>query len=389
LGVWLDRKLNYKAHAQAVKKKMATQTFALTRLAAKTWGCSFERAREIYTKVIRSTIAYGASAYHQPTELYGKPRGIATGLAKHQTKCLRVVAGAYKATPVRSLETETYCPPIDLYLNKRVRAFEERVARTDQAKFVRGTAAWVASCIQVGSRRRAPPPKDLPESGAAKARWAEDWAPTADLIGENAPEDAQQQNGPSAKDRERRLEEAMRREWVARWEIQMAAAMSKSGRRYRLTIAELHPKFDGTSIRRHMVGRRRRRRRGEGEGEGEDPRPLSKAKSSLLVQARTEVIGLRSFLFQRKVPDVETPYCSCGTGRETFAHLVYECLWTVDQWARAGEWPQDLEQLASYLDNGEQANRLLSWALRLGRLREYRLAVELEGEEVGGAGLWE
>ena len=36
-----------------------------------------------------------------------------------------------------------------------------------------------------------------------------------------------------------------------------------------------------------------------------------------LVQARTGKIGLRAFLFERRVPDVMTPVCACGDGRET------------------------------------------------------------------------
>jgi hypothetical protein len=76
LGVWLDRRLKWTAHLKRIQTKMETQQFALTRLAASTWGCSYVRAREIYTKVIRSAIAYGASAYHTPSE-NGKPRGIA------------------------------------------------------------------------------------------------------------------------------------------------------------------------------------------------------------------------------------------------------------------------------------------------------------------------
>jgi hypothetical protein len=36
LGVWLDRKLSWKAHQQAVERKLKTQDFALSRIAAKT-----------------------------------------------------------------------------------------------------------------------------------------------------------------------------------------------------------------------------------------------------------------------------------------------------------------------------------------------------------------
>src|SRR5690606_28328691 len=44
-----------------------------------------------------------------------------------RTGSLRVVTGAYKATPVRVLETEAWVPPLDLYLNKRLLDFEKRV----------------------------------------------------------------------------------------------------------------------------------------------------------------------------------------------------------------------------------------------------------------------
>ena len=37
------------------------------------------------------------------------------------------MAGAYKSTPIRCLETETWVPPLDLYLNKRYADFEHRL----------------------------------------------------------------------------------------------------------------------------------------------------------------------------------------------------------------------------------------------------------------------
>ena len=121
LGVWLDRKLRWRGHLKKIKAKMETQMYALTNIAASTWGCTLARAREVYTKVVRSAIAYGASAYHTPADPKRQvPRGIAKQLTTTQSSCLRVVTGAYRATQVRSLETEAWVPPLDLYLNKRV-----------------------------------------------------------------------------------------------------------------------------------------------------------------------------------------------------------------------------------------------------------------------------
>ena len=39
------------------------------------------------------------------------------------------MAGAYKSTPIRCLETETWVPPLDLYLNKRLADFEVRLQK--------------------------------------------------------------------------------------------------------------------------------------------------------------------------------------------------------------------------------------------------------------------
>ena len=66
LGVWLDKRLNFSAHAAAIKAKMTTQTHALTRLAASAWGCNIEKAWLLYIVAIRSAIAYGAGALHNP-----------------------------------------------------------------------------------------------------------------------------------------------------------------------------------------------------------------------------------------------------------------------------------------------------------------------------------
>jgi hypothetical protein len=48
-------------------------------------------------------------------------------LQKAQNRSLYIVARAYKATPIRNLEAETWVPPLDLYFNKRLADFEDRL----------------------------------------------------------------------------------------------------------------------------------------------------------------------------------------------------------------------------------------------------------------------
>ena len=88
LGVWLDRKLRWRAHLREVRKKLNTQKFALTRLAAKTWGPSLVRARELYTKVVRSILAFRVLVYHQLTLIESKLYSLVVRLETEQNGCL-------------------------------------------------------------------------------------------------------------------------------------------------------------------------------------------------------------------------------------------------------------------------------------------------------------
>ena len=98
---------------------------------------------------------------------------------------------------------------------------------------------------------------------------------------------------------------------------------------------------------------------------------LTKAESSLLVQARTGKIGLRQFLFQRRVPGVATPLCECGGAEETVAYALEGCF----------EFPEGLDlqrkegpvsTLLTRLQEGIGVRPILRWLM--GRLPEYRLA---------------
>ncbi|CCF40032.1 zinc knuckle [Colletotrichum higginsianum] len=52
---------------------------------------------------------------------------------------------------------------------------------------------------------------------------------------------------------------------------------------------------------------------------------LSKRQSSILVQMRTEKIGLKDFLFNRRVPDATDANCPCREGRQTVSHILLRC----------------------------------------------------------------
>ena len=99
----------------------------------------------------------------------------------------------------------------------------------------------------------------------------------------------------------------------------------------------------------------------------------------MVTQLRTGKIGLRAFLFQRGVPDIPSPYCQCG-GRETPAHIWTACPLYEQQ--RAVLPPATTSRdFRAAVTSARRAGGTAGWFLRTGRLREYRLAVQMLQED--------
>ena len=258
LGVWIDPKLTWAAHARKMQGKLATQMGALTRIAASTWGPSLAKARVVYKTVVRSAITYASPIWHEPSE---SPSGIARKLARIQNKGLRVVAGAYRATPTKALETETYVEPIHLYMNKR---------SLDYADRVRGTAAEahrLAVCEKIRARIRGG--RSGPET--RKERWAKEARELGGGTGDGY------------------LEKA----WQTHWGAQEESSWGVYGPPDK-AVLKLHSK-------------------------------LRKAESSALIQLRTGRVGLASFLHKKRVPGYTSGRCRCDEGRGTPEHFLLQC----------------------------------------------------------------
>lgn len=112
LGLWIDGKLRWGPHIKE------TQALALTRVAASTWGATLNKARQVYTAVVRPAMTYGASVWHSPKDTRTRGLGPATKLLPLQNKCLRAITGTYKATNTKVLETESGIIPLDISLDQ-------------------------------------------------------------------------------------------------------------------------------------------------------------------------------------------------------------------------------------------------------------------------------
>lgn len=118
LGVQLDTKLKLGPHVKKIQAKMTTQTQALTKLTAPTWGATFMRARHVYSAVVRPAINYGSTVWHSPAGTKDAKKDTVGKFAVIQNKCLRVIAGAFRAIPVEVLHAETMMPPVQLHLDQ-------------------------------------------------------------------------------------------------------------------------------------------------------------------------------------------------------------------------------------------------------------------------------
>jgi hypothetical protein len=336
LGVWLDPKLNWNAHVREVKQKLSQQINAVRLTTASTWGATLRRARHIYTAVVRPTITYGSAVWHEPRPGAAKPMGPAAALAPIQNRCLRSITGAFRATPVRSLEVEAYVAPLDLYMDKLQAAFRARLKRSGIGRLIQDSCAAIRRRLLERRRGRPPAPNVSDTPGTRKAAWAESWLPPPIPRHPRAPP-------PSEKVR---LHAAELRDWTARWE---------RGRRAR-TWGEVESPPSNRQLQLHNG--------------------LQKAESSILIQLRTARIGFAHFLHKANVPGFETPLCPCGRGPQTTRHVVLWC-------SNLQTWRPQLLNTQNRLDfdwittTRAGAERVSRWLIQHAGLKQYALAKKL------------
>lgn len=338
LGVWLDRKLKWNAHIARIKQKMTIQTLALTKLVTLTQGANMVRARQLYTMVVRPTIAYGSTAWHTPGVYAAKTQQ----LARIQNDCLRVICGAHQKTPIRYLESETVIPPLDIYLDSRNTAFERRIAIAQKSYLLRGASAKAAYILD-----KSAPAKRVRFEGTTKskpfaieytlrkAELAERWADGESVTG------------------------ALYSRWNRRW-----IATASQHDRQRRAIAE--------------TGGPRERFPKRGPYH-----LLSRKEATLLFHIRTGWSRFNALSFKTGAPGVYSPLCRCGDAPETSEHIILGCeiLEYRRERLRSDLAPLqlhsriDLERVAS---EPLAAQKLVRWLLGINRMSSYFTGVTEE-----------
>ena len=108
-------------------------------------------------------------------------------------------------------------------------------------------------------------------------------------------------------------------------------------------------------------------------------RGLGKAASGLIVQMRTEKIGLKKFLHSKKVPGFDSPECPCRRGLQSAKHLLVECRLHIQNTNRI--WDEDRRKVAfgrisweEMLTNPKFVKKAAQFMNSLGLIDQFRSA---------------
>jgi hypothetical protein len=87
------------------------------------------------------------------------------------------VLGTFKATPIRQLETESYVPPLELWLNRRIARFQARMEHSGIAQKIRNACKAIRDRIlrRTTRRRRAGAQLAVLTPGTERKSWVEQW----------------------------------------------------------------------------------------------------------------------------------------------------------------------------------------------------------------------
>ena len=107
LGLTFDKRLTWKNHISQTCTRATKKMSIMKKLAGTTWGANSNILKQLYTGAIRPIIEYASPAWASAA------KNNTTILDKVQNQSLRLVLGGMRSTPIKALETQTNCPPLE------------------------------------------------------------------------------------------------------------------------------------------------------------------------------------------------------------------------------------------------------------------------------------
>ncbi len=286
----LNMKLQWDAHLQQIKTNHVTRMLTLSHLEVFTWEAIFTKARQVYSAIVRSEIAFEASVWHQrdkKDELLSKECRLET--LQNQTLCH--VAKAFKRVSIETLETETYISSLHVHLNmlqnkitlhsrvndrmqeirqacKLIRARLTRVNRVISRSLVIKKIVLLNVFIQQSAKIQL----------RCRRRFFFFMISTSDSIA---------------------IAQYYKDQWNQRWE------------KYRERVADVN----AISAQRSHLSNKMIKMHDD----------FQKAESILAMHIRIERIDLNAYLHSRNVSDMNSSQCDCEWSHQTTKHILMHC----------------------------------------------------------------
>ncbi|CVK85311.1 uncharacterized protein FPRN_06812 [Fusarium proliferatum] len=121
LGVEVDNKLNWQAHALGLGAKVNAKMNDIARICNTTAGPDMIALRQLYITTVRPIISHGCGAwfiYGEDKVKYQITQELGRYLGRIQNQCLRIVTGALARTKGRAVNKEAYVEDILVYLDR-------------------------------------------------------------------------------------------------------------------------------------------------------------------------------------------------------------------------------------------------------------------------------
>jgi ribonuclease HI len=140
LGIFFDRKLNFKKHVDIMANRGACKVAGLRMLGNTVRGLSHRHLRHLYKAVVIPTITFGAPVWFTGI----RQKMLVQKLEKVQNNMLRQICGAFRTSPVAALQAIASIPPLSLQLHHLRRGMATRLLKLQHNSTLlsRLPAAW-------------------------------------------------------------------------------------------------------------------------------------------------------------------------------------------------------------------------------------------------------
>ncbi|KAM5347429.1 hypothetical protein ACJ41O_010434 [Fusarium nematophilum] len=285
-----------------IVEKVDKQLRYLRRISGTIWGLNLQATRQYYLTKIRPTITYACAAWFMYSPNQKLNWAISCGALKRlddlQYRCLKQVSGALGSCSARVLEKELHIDSMRVFLYRLMLAQRAKSLQAlGQLPYVQPVHVTPTS-----SSLKAHPCQILDKEAQGLCDRA--WKRLARYLDGNPDQLAAQWLNPKR-----------RKRTIDKCAIEEAEKRS----------AEVWDDYRRDRARRHSAERHRPRALEEGWGlkTFKYYKGLSRAQSTMLLQCRTEFIGLNGFLHARKL--AASAACSCGHPNQTVFHMFVHC----------------------------------------------------------------